>query len=94
MPPLLMASAYALAASTLTFALFAWDKRCAVRGRWRVRESTLLTLAAFGGMPGAIAAARVLRHKTRKEPFRSRLRLIAAVQAAALAAVLAWWLAG
>lgn len=73
------------AASALAFAAFARDKRAAVRGERRTPEATLLMLAIAGGTPGAIAAQQLLRHKTRKEPFRSLLWAIAVAQAAALA---------
>ncbi|HMG51397.1 MAG TPA: DUF1294 domain-containing protein [Inquilinus sp.] len=68
---------YLLAISIVAFAAFAWDKHCARAGRRRIPERTLLTLALAGGTPGAIAGQRLLRHKTQKEPFRSRLRWIA-----------------
>lgn len=71
---------YLVAASVAAFALFAWDKWCAATGRWRIPERTLLARAAIGGTPGAIAAQRLLRHKTVKEPFRTRLLLIAGAQ--------------
>ena len=67
---------YVLVASILCFGMFAWDKHRAVRGYWRVPEAQLLMLAFLGGSPGALFAQRVLRHKTRKEPFRSILRRI------------------
>jgi uncharacterized membrane protein YsdA (DUF1294 family) len=38
-------------------------------------------LAILGGTSGAIAGQQVLRHKTRKEPFRTKLWLIAGAQA-------------
>ncbi|MDQ0323256.1 uncharacterized membrane protein YsdA (DUF1294 family) [Pararhizobium capsulatum DSM 1112] len=41
-----------------------------------MRESTLLWLAIAGGSLGALTAQQVLRHKTRKEPFRSILMTI------------------
>ena len=67
------------------FGAFWFDKRAAEGGRYRVPERTLLTLAAVGGTFGAIAAQQLFRHKTRKEPFRTILWLIAAVQALLLA---------
>lgn len=71
------------AASLLTFFAFAADKRAAGLGQRRTPEATLLLLAAAGGAPGGIAAQQILRHKTRKEPFRSLLWSIAAAQLAA-----------
>ena len=56
-------------------AAFASDKRRAVAGEWRVAESTLLALAALGGWPAAKLAQHRLRHKTRKQPFRTCLNL-------------------
>ena len=70
-----------------SFGAFALDKRAAIRGDWRIRESTLLTLAALGGTFGAVLAQTTLRHKTRKEPFRTLLYGIIALQLAALAAL-------
>jgi uncharacterized membrane protein YsdA (DUF1294 family) len=71
--------------NTLTFGAFWWDKDAARKGEWRVPESRLLWLALIGGSPGAVLAQRFLRHKTRKEPFRTQLMLICAMHALALA---------
>ena len=59
---------------------FRQDKRRAVAGAWRVPEADLLGLAMIAGTPGAFAARHFFRHKTRKEPFSTRLMLIAAAQ--------------
>jgi len=80
-------AAYLVGINLITFGAFLMDKRRAVRGEWRVRESTLLTLAAFGGSVGAVLARPILRHKTRKEPFRTQLLAIVALQFAGLAAI-------
>ncbi|MGA0607584.1 DUF1294 domain-containing protein [Phenylobacterium sp. VNQ135] len=77
-----MLLAWIAVASLVTWFAFAADKRAAVAGERRTPEATLLLLAAAGGAPGAIAAQQLLRHKTRKEPFRSLLWSIAAAQAA------------
>jgi uncharacterized membrane protein YsdA (DUF1294 family) len=83
--------AYILAVNAVAFAAFAIDKRRAERRGFRIPERTLLWLAAAGGTSGAIAAQQLLRHKTRKEPFRTILWLIAVIQAVALVGLyLAW----
>lgn len=78
---------YVIAVSAFCFAAFAWDKFCAQKGYQRIPERTLLMLAAIGGTPGAFAGQRVLRHKTRKQPFGRHLVLIAGAQIAAIAAL-------
>jgi len=70
----------------ITFCVFWWDKDAARKGQWRVPESRLLCLALIGGSPGAVAAQRLLRHKTRKEPFRTQLMLICAMHVVGLVA--------
>ena len=80
-------AAYVLAINALEFVAFAWDKYCARNGIWRISESTLLMLALIGGSVGAIAGQRLLRHKTRKEPFRTILLVIAGLQMTALFAL-------
>ena len=77
---------YLLAINVSAFAAFWLDKRAAEKGWWRTPESTLLLLALLGGTSGAIAGQQVLRHKTRKQPFRTLLWLIAGGQAILLVA--------
>jgi uncharacterized membrane protein YsdA (DUF1294 family) len=67
-----------------TVLAFARDKQLAVERGRRIRESTLLWLAAIGGSPGALWARRHYRHKTRKQPFGMRLELIVMAQAGIL----------
>jgi uncharacterized membrane protein YsdA (DUF1294 family) len=75
------ALAYLAAVNLWAFLLFRQDKRAAVARDRRIPERTLLGLAAIGGSLGAVAAQQILRHKTRKQPFRSLLYLILAAQA-------------
>lgn len=62
-----------LAFNFLVYLVYWWDKEAARNGDRRVSESTLLWLAFLGGSAGAVFAQQNLRHKTRKEPFRSIL---------------------
>lgn len=58
-----------LMASLVAFAAYAFDKFAARNDRWRTRESTLHLFALVGGWPGALAAQRLLRHKSSKRSF-------------------------
>lgn len=77
-------SAALIAINFAAFAAFGIDKSHAVNGRRRIRESTLLTLAFFGGTPGAYAGRAMFRHKTRKEPFNTELQIVVVLQVLAL----------
>lgn len=59
--------------STLTFIIYALDKKAAQKGKWRTKESTLHLLSLLGGWPGALIAQRKLRHKSAKQPFKTIL---------------------
>ena len=58
-----IAVAYLVTVNVITFGLFAYDKYCAKKNKWRVRESTLLIWAAIGGSLGAGAAMEICHHK-------------------------------
>jgi uncharacterized membrane protein YsdA (DUF1294 family)/cold shock CspA family protein len=62
-------SGFYLAASAVAFLAYAFDKSAARNGRWRTQESTLHLIGLAGGWPGALAAQRLLRHKSRKQSF-------------------------
>jgi len=57
------------AANLIAFVLMVLDKSSARRGERRMPEGTLLFWAFLGGAPGTFAASRLVRHKTRKQPF-------------------------
>ena len=80
-------AAYTITINFVGFLVFAWDKHCARKNMWRVPERTLLWLATIGGTLGIMVGQRALRHKTRKEPFRTYLLLIVVAQAIVLAAL-------
>ena len=60
-----------LVASIIAFFAYAFDKSAAKNNRWRTQESTLHLFALVGGWPGALAAQRLLRHKSNKTSFQS-----------------------
>ena len=69
--------------SIVAWIAFWLDKRRAARGAWRIRERTLLGMAAVGGFPGAYAARKRLRHKSSDRAFSWRLHLLTGLHIAA-----------
>lgn len=58
-----------LVASAVAFVAYALDKSAARNNQWRTPESTLHLFALVGGWPGALAAQKLLRHKSKKQSF-------------------------
>ena len=56
------------------------DKRAAQKGNWRVKENTLLFIAALGGSPAMYLTMLLIRHKTRKTKFMVGIPLILIVE--------------
>ena len=77
---LIAAFTWMLLVNLWTILRFWQDKRRAIDGARRIPEADLLGLALIGGSPGAFAARRLFRHKTRKQPFSTWLWLIALAQ--------------
>ena len=65
----LLPTLYTGAVSAVTFLLYGYDKMQARNLEWRVKETTLHTLALLGGWPGALAGMHYFQHKTRKTAF-------------------------
>lgn len=61
--------------SFLTFILYASDKSAAQNNEQRTSEASLHMFALFCGWPGALIAQQTLRHKSRKQPFKTVLWL-------------------
>ena len=74
---------YWLAVNAIEMSLFAYDKKMAEMGGWRISEDTILFWALLGGTPGAYFASRLFRHKHRKNSFMTKLHGIVVVQVAA-----------
>lgn len=60
---------YLLLMNAAGFVLMLSDKQKARKKKWRIPESTLLTIAAVGGSLGIYAGMYVFRHKTRHIKF-------------------------
>lgn len=71
-----------LAVNAAAFFLYGLDKLKAVYGRRRIREMTLLLVAAAGGSAGAFLAMRFFRHKTRHAVFQFGVPVLFLLQAA------------
>ena len=78
---------YLLTINIVAFIAFGVDKYKAKRDKWRIPESTLLTMAALGGSIGALVGMRVWRHKTLHDKFRIGIPVILALQIIAII----WW---
>lgn len=49
----------------ISFLVMGIDKRRAIKGLWRISESTLFIIALIGGSLGSIIGMRIFHHKTR-----------------------------
>ncbi|MBP5583979.1 MAG: DUF1294 domain-containing protein [Bacteroidales bacterium] len=79
---------YLFAINIVAFFAFGIDKLKAKRDKWRIPESTLLSMAVLGGSIGALAGMKVWRHKTLHDKFRIGIPVIIALQIAAVV----WWI--
>ena len=73
---------YLLAINIASFFLYGIDKYKAKKGRWRISEATLLTMAAIGGSIGAWAGMRLWHHKTMHKKFKYGIPVIIMMQIA------------
>lgn len=60
---------YLIVINLITLLSMYIDKRKAKKGKWRIPESTLFTLAFLGGAIGGIVGMHTFRHKTKKVKF-------------------------
>ena len=73
---------YLLAINIATFFLYGIDKYKAKKGRWRISETTLLTMAAIGGSIGAWSGMRLWHHKTKHKKFKYGIPILIILQVA------------
>jgi uncharacterized membrane protein YsdA (DUF1294 family) len=73
----LIVAIYLAVINVTAFLMFRSDKRRSELRVSRIPERKLLTAAFWGGSLGALIGQQILRHKTRKQPFRFQLLAIA-----------------
>ena len=76
------AAVYLLIINPIGFFICAWDKRAAIKGRRRVSEKALFSVAFCGGAAGVYLAMLIFKHKTRHWYFMFFMPVIIAAQAA------------
>ena len=80
---------YLLIINAAGFLLMLVDKWKAKKNRWRIRESTLLIVAALGGSVGSLAGMYLFRHKTLHLKFTVGIPVILAGQCVLAVVVMA-----
>ncbi len=81
---LILAISYFILINIISAIVTIYDKRAAVKHKWRVRESTLLFLSLLGGSIGMYITMLLIRHKTRHIKFMLLIPLIFILQCAAV----------
>lgn len=85
---LIILAIYLILINLIAVIVIIYDKRCAVKRRWRVKESTLLLLSFLGGSVGMYITMLLVRHKTRHLKFMLGIPIILIFQL--LFAALIW----
>lgn len=71
---------YLLSISMITFLIYGYDKRQAIKAGMRVPEIVLHLMALMGGSPGALLGQLTFRHKIKKMKFNIVFLAIVVVQ--------------
>lgn len=77
---LIILAIYLILINLIAVIITIYDKLCAVKRRWRVKESTLLLLSALGGSICMYITMLLIRHKTRHIKFMLGIPLILIIQ--------------
>lgn len=80
---------YLAVINLVSFATCGWDKRAAIRHKWRVPERRLLLLGLFGGALGLWGGMLLFHHKTRHWYFAIGAPAMLALQIAGIGYLLA-----
>lgn len=74
---------YLATINLIGFSLMGIDKKRAIRGAWRISESSLFLTAVLGGSIGCILGMQFFRHKTKHWYFKYGMPAILILQVAA-----------
>ena len=86
---LIVLLAYFVLISLVAIVMTFRDKHTAEKGKWRIKESTLLLVAALGGSITMLLTMRGIRHKTKHAKFMVGIPVIIVLQLAL--AFFIWW---
>jgi uncharacterized membrane protein YsdA (DUF1294 family) len=67
---------YFILINLIAFMMYGIDKRKAKMNKWRIKESSLLTLSLIGGGLGSMFAMQIFHHKTNKNKFKLGVPLL------------------
>lgn len=79
---------YLIVINLVALSITVYDKSAAKKGKWRVKENTLLLVSFLGGGVTMLATMYVIRHKTKKLKFMIGIPLIILLQLCAVIFVL------
>lgn len=66
--------------SLISIVVTVYDKSAAIKGKWRVRESTLILLSVLGGSAAMLITMKAIRHKTKHSKFMVGIPVIIILQ--------------
>lgn len=71
---------YLFAINIIAFLIMFIDKQKAIHNKWRIGESTLITISILGGSIGMLLGMYFFRHKTKHKKFTLGVPFILIVQ--------------
>ena len=75
---------YLLIINLVAFIIMLIDKRKAIKGKWRIPEKNIFTLAIIGGSIGVLLGIYSFRHKTKHLSFTIGIPVILILQIAGI----------
>lgn len=87
-PAIYIVLIYLAVINIVTFFVYGIDKWRAQRSKWRIKESTLLWLAALGGSIGALLGMKAWHHKTLHKKFKYGVPAILIAQIAIVGVII------